>query len=160
MALIRGMEGILSLGSIGTVPFHSASPREMRIQKGPRHKPKVVHTNLLKLFHGKVDRSWLQTDVQDSVEGTIEPHPPDHTGETGEAEGSPAGGREYSPTTPNANADPVGQDEEDQDADRQESEHFEIENEADAGGNSETSASDPSLRRNRKPPDRYGDWCV
>ena len=33
MALIRGMEGILSLGKIWTVPFHSASPREMEQSK-------------------------------------------------------------------------------------------------------------------------------
>ena len=33
MDLIRGMEGILSLGKILTVPFDSASPREMEQSK-------------------------------------------------------------------------------------------------------------------------------
>ena len=33
VALIRGMEGILSLSKIWTAPFHSASPREMEQSK-------------------------------------------------------------------------------------------------------------------------------
>ena len=33
MALIRGMEGILSLGKTWTVPFHSPSPPEMEQSK-------------------------------------------------------------------------------------------------------------------------------
>ena len=33
----------------------------VRIQKSPQHKPKVVHTNLLKPFDGDVDQSWLDS---------------------------------------------------------------------------------------------------
>ena len=42
----------------------------VRIRKSPRHKPKVVHTNLLKAIHGEVDRSWLSHDTEASSAGT------------------------------------------------------------------------------------------
>ena len=50
----------------------------VRIQKSPQHKPKVVHTNLLKPFDGDVDQSWLDSAATSGKGSDIEPlEPPD-----------------------------------------------------------------------------------
>ena len=141
----------------------------VRVQKGPRHKPKVVHTNLLKPFHGEVDHSWFNREtnstsaepMQESDESLLmsdqdvqESHNEKTDTEEGTVEASPDEGgnddstrqsRSDSPDSPGPSAS-VTEPPSDQ---------------GQASPPSANSNDQPvSVKRRRRPPDRFGDWCL
>ena len=131
----------------------------VRVQKSPKHKPKVVHINLLKPFHGEVDRSWLNINIQASSAGLV-PGVPGSPSETSEevknglsetvneqaiSECDNESGEDNDPAIEETSDQPQPTDAEKGDQS--------------ASPKAATGSDEPQCtRRRRKPPCRYGDW--
>lgn len=131
-----------------------------RLKKSPRHKAKVVHTNLIKAFHGEVDWSWLTKVIDATVrveetvpevietpvrveetvpevnETPVEEPLPEVTETPGEEPLPEVNETPVEKTVPEVNETPVRVQE--------------------TLPNTEQFIRHP---RRRKPPDRYGEWC-
>ncbi len=153
----------------------------VRMQRGPRHKPKVIHVNRLKPFYGEVDTSWFQlqqkgeNDQPTEVERLNERMEPNLLSQHGAGE---------SPDPDTGQVEPLSQLSDGENPEP-EAEETKLLSQTNYEGNPiDNSAVDPlkpsqdvvypadrdhetepqfnrsgRTKRKRKPPDRYGEWC-
>ena len=165
---------------------HLLSDVVVRMQRGPRHKPKVIHVNRLKPFYGDVDKSWLslqrgeengqRVEVERFI-GRMEPEPlsqlsagdnPVHGNEQAEPLSHlSAGDREdpdHEAEETELTSKTAVEDHPDHGADVEPSmsQHDAGEHSADYDDETEPQVNEKDLlgRRKRKPPTRYGEWCA
>lgn len=151
---------------------HRLSDVVVRIQRGPRHKPKVLHVNRMKPFQGDVDKTWLSSRLAGSA---IQPEVGEHQDRSEKAvplsqsnaeecqdgdelpenlssqrdEGQCQDGEEVPEALSSRGDEGQCQDK------KEVSERF--------GNSADGEVSEPlgnTPRRKRKPPDRYGEWCT
>ena len=157
---------------------HLLSDVVVRIQRGPRHKPKVLHVNRLKPFWGDVDKSWLIDSLrphnEEDRQGESQRNEPQHRPENVEVSGQranepPVDPQEQVEISDGQRTDQNERQEEDEETEQQEDidppsgqEETEILSQRDEVGHQafsdETDPISQSGKRKRKPPDRYGEW--
>ncbi len=124
---------------------HGLSDVVVRIQRGPRHKPKVLHVNRLKPYHGEVDKTWLSPGLGDSASQQQDIGHRDHREEPVPlSQPNVEVCQDFQGGVP----EPL--------SNQEEMEHLAH------GDDAGTMASQDSVRsrRKRKPPDRFGEWCA